>query len=113
MKTVTYRGTASRATIGKDQWSKVGVSSKDVEWSGYGDSQEVADAAADYLAANDSRFEVAGSGDGSAYAKRLRTDKNEQVNRERVGTSGGIAPESDQSDEPDENPNQSNDPDDS
>lgn len=92
-KTVTYRGTAHRAVIRKEDWDAVGVSSKEVEWNGYGDEQDVANEAADYLAEKDDRFEVEGAGDDSAYARRLKTDDLEPVRRERTGTAGTVGPE--------------------
>lgn len=85
-KQVTYRGTAHRAEITSDQWDAVGVKSADVEFNGYGDQQEIANDAADYLAQHDDRFEVEGSDDDSAYARRLRTDGLEHVRRERTGS---------------------------
>lgn len=93
MKDATYRGVAGRAIIRKEDWSKVGVDSTDVTWNGYGDTQSVAEEAAEHLAKYDDRFEVEGAEDDSAYARRLRVDRNEQLNRQRVGTRGGIAPD--------------------
>lgn len=93
VKDVTYRGTAHRARITEDNWSSHNISSKDVEWNGYGDTKSIANEAADWLAEHDDRFEVKGAGDDSAYGRRLRVDTTEQINRERVGTVGGVAPE--------------------
>lgn len=93
MKDVTYRGRAHRARITEDNWKERNISSKEVAWNGYGDTQSVSNEAADWLAENDDRFEVKGAGGNSAYARRLQTDATEQVNRERFGTTGGVAPE--------------------
>lgn len=60
MKRVTYVGTADVARIREDEWHAVGVSSKEVTWKGGGDTQEVANEAADYLAEHDTRFKVEG-----------------------------------------------------
>lgn len=86
MRKATYRGAAGVARIREADWKAVGVSSKEVTWTGYGDTQEVANEAAEHLAAKDERFEVEEAGDDSAYARRLARDTSEQVNRERVGT---------------------------
>lgn len=93
MKKVTYRGLAHRAVIREEDWDAVGVSSKEVEWNGYGDEQDVANEAADHLAEKDDRFEVEGAGDDSAYARRRRSDPLEDVRRERTGTRATVGPE--------------------
>lgn len=90
MRKATYRGASGVARIREADWKAVGVTSKDVTWSGYGDAQEVANEAAEHLAAKDERFEVEGAGDDSAYARRLTRDTSEQANRERVSTRGAL-----------------------
>lgn len=84
MKKVTYRGTATSAVITSADFEAAGVKSADVEFSGYGDVQEVANDAADLLAERDARFEVEGSSD-SAYSRRLAADPTEQLRRVRTG----------------------------
>lgn len=51
MRDVTYTGPSDRRTISSAEWKGVGVSSRDVEWKS-GETVQVADAAADFLARN-------------------------------------------------------------
>ena len=91
MKQATYRGAAGIARIREQDWKAINVSSKEVVWHGYGDTQEVTNEAAERLAAKDDRFEIEGSKD-SVYAQRLARSPSEQTNRARVGTRGNVNP---------------------